>query len=115
MQYGVWDPGSSDQLFLGHLGAQVAALREAFGTYNRQGDVMLHAGSRFRRKEVATGRREEVHGGPILGRWRVRHVHDDLNAGERRRQALASERVDARIRRGGDNLMSARAQQANEL
>src|SRR3954465_9745533 len=90
MQNGVWDPGSSDQLLLDHLGAQVAAPREAFRADGRQRDVMLPPGGRFRCKEVATGRLKKIQSGLILGRWRVRHVHDDLSASESRRQDLAA-------------------------
>ncbi len=53
-----------DQIFLGHLCAEVAIGKKAIGADNRQRNVMSHAGGRFRGKKVAPRRLEERQDGP---------------------------------------------------
>ena len=88
--------GGLDQVFLGHLRAEVTTRKQAIGADNRQRNVMSHAGGRFGGKEVAPRRLEELQDGLVLERRRVRHVDDDLSACKRFSQSLAGEGVDAR-------------------
>src|SRR5919107_3986291 len=93
----VLDRRSLDQFLLGDLGTEVATFGEAFGSHDRQRDVMAHACRRFSIKEVAGRCLEEVQHCRVLERWGVRHVYDHSGTGEGFGQALARERVDASV------------------
>ena len=108
----VGNAGGLDQVLLGQLGAEVAALRQAVGADDRQRDVMPHAGGRFRGEQVAAGGLEELQDRLVLERRRVRHVDDDLGAGERLGQPLAGDGVDARVGRCRQDLMALLAKPA---
>ncbi|RPI84203.1 MAG: hypothetical protein EHM41_13975 [Chloroflexi bacterium] len=49
----VWDRRSPDQFLLGDLGTEVATFGEAFGSHDRQRDMMAYTCHRFSIKEVA--------------------------------------------------------------
>jgi hypothetical protein len=66
--------GSLDQVFLGHIRAEITTLEKAVGADDRQRNVMSHASGRFCGKEVATGGLEEFQNRLVLERRRVRHV-----------------------------------------
>jgi hypothetical protein len=68
---------------------------------------MSDARSRLRVEEVAGGGLEELEHGRVLERRRVRHVHNDRGTLEHPGQALAGERVDARVRGGRDGFVAA--------
>jgi hypothetical protein len=93
----VLDGRSLDQFLLGDLGTEVATFGEAFGSYDRQRDVMAHACRSFSLKEVAGRSFEELQRCRALERWEVRHVDDYSGTVEDFGQALAGERVDARV------------------
>ena len=76
---------------------------------------MLDAGGHFRRREVLTGRLEEVHRSLIFERRRVGHVDDDLSARKRICQAFASNRVHARVWRGCNSLVALLFQLLDDL
>ena len=82
-----------DQVFLGHLRAEVTTGKQTIGADNRQRDVMSHAGGRFGGKEVAPRGLEERQDCLVLERRRVRHVEDDL----RHLQALAANPSPVRV------------------
>ena len=75
--------GRLDQIFLGHLRAEVTAGEQAVGADDRQRHVMSDARGGFRGQEVATRRFEKLQNGLVLPRGRVRHIDDDLSAGQR--------------------------------
>src|SRR5215207_3492613 len=91
----VLDRRSLDQLLLSDLGTEVATFGEAFGSYDRQRDVMAHACHLFSIKEVAGRCFEELQRCRALERWGVRHIYDHIGTVEGFGQALAGERVDA--------------------
>ena len=115
LQDRVGDGRRLDEVLLRSLGPHVPAFDETLRADDRQRDVMLHARRLLGREQIAAGGDEEVHRGLVVERRGVRDVDHDLGARERLRQALAGERVDARLRRGGDNLVSAPAQQIDKL
>ena len=47
--------GGLDQVFLGHLRAEVTTRKETIGADDRQRNVMSHASGRFRCKEYSDG------------------------------------------------------------
>src|SRR5262245_1564932 len=57
----VWSGRVLDKALLRKFGAEITAVEQALGSDNREGDVMLDAGGRFRRREVLAGRLEEIH------------------------------------------------------
>src|SRR6516164_5999484 len=57
----VWSGRVLDEALLRKFGAEITAVEQALGSDNREGDVMLDAGGRFRRREVLAGRLEEIH------------------------------------------------------
>ena len=111
----VGNPGGLDQIFLGHFGAQVAAVGKAVGADDGQGEVMSDARGRFRGQQIATGRLEEFHNGLVFERWRVRHVDDDLCARKRCGQSLTGDGVDARIGRRRHDLVAALTQPVHKI
>ena len=95
-----------DQILLGDLGAQVAAVGQPVRADHRERDVVTHAGGLLRGQQVAPGGLEEVeHRGVVEGR-RVGHVHHDVGAGEHLGQTLAGEGVDAGAGRRRDGLVT---------
>src|SRR5688572_7574323 len=107
--------GVFDQLFLGHLGAQVAALRNPVGTDHRQRDMMPHARGRLGGHQVAARLLEELQDSLVFERWRVRHIDDEVGARQRFGQPFAGDGVDARAGRGRVDLVAQRAQLAHQL
>ena len=97
------------------LRAQVAALGEPVGADDRQRDVVPHAGGRLRREQVAGCGLEEVEHGRVVPRGCVRHVDDDLGALECFGEPLARERVDSRVRRRRERLVTGLPQLLDEL
>ena len=79
---GVGDRRALDQLLLRDLCAEVAAFGQAFGSDDRQRDVMADAGGCFGVEEVAGRRFEELEHCRVLERRGVRHVDDDRSACE---------------------------------
>ena len=43
-------PGAADQVFLGHLRAEITAREKTVGADDRQGDMMPHSGQSFEQK-----------------------------------------------------------------
>lgn len=72
-----------DQLFLGGLGSEVAALGQPVRPDDRQGDVVAYTSGRLRVEEVAGRGLEELEHGGVLERRRVGHVDDHVGALER--------------------------------
>jgi hypothetical protein len=68
---------------------------EAFGSHNRQRDMMAHACNRFRLKEIVGRCFEEPQHCRVLERGGVRHVDDHSGTGDGFGQTLAREGVDA--------------------
>jgi hypothetical protein len=60
--------GRLDQVFLGHLRAEIAAGEQAFGADNRQSHMMADASGGFRGCEVALRRFEKLQDGLVLPR-----------------------------------------------
>src|ERR671916_729049 len=90
----VLDRRSPDQVLLGDLGTEVATFGEAFGSHDRQRDVMTHTCRRFSIKEVAGRCFEELQHCRVLERWGVRHVYDHSGTGEGFGQTLRGEHVE---------------------
>src|SRR6185312_9816293 len=76
---------------------------------------MPDAGFLLRREKVALGSLEEVHDGLVFERWRIGEVDHDLCAAQGPFEPLAGDGVDARIWRGRENLVTARAQNGDGL
>ena len=91
----VCNSGGFDKTLLGHLCTEVAAIRQAIRADDRECNVMAHASGGFGGKQIAARRLEELHDGRIFERGRVRQVDNDLSPGQRFRQPLACQRVDA--------------------
>ncbi len=91
---------------LGHLRAEVAAVRQTVGPDDRQRDMVADAGASFRREDVARGGLEEVQHRCVVPQGRVRHVDDGLGGLEGFGQPLAGDRVDARVRRRSERLVT---------
>src|SRR5215217_4827770 len=85
----VLDRRSLYQVLLGDLGTEVATFGEAFGSHDRQRDVMAHACRRFGINDVAGRRFEELQRCRVLERWGVRHIYDHIGTVEGFVQALA--------------------------
>ena len=77
--------------------------------------MMPHASGRFRGKEVATRRLEELQNRLVLERRRIRHVDDNLSARKRFSQSLARDGVDAGGGRCRHDLMAKLAQPVDEF
>ena len=88
--------GPVDQLLLGDLRPQVAAVGDAVGPDHREGDEVPNAGLGRGREQVGGGGREELHHRVVLEGRRVRDVDQRLGALEHLGEPLAGERVDAR-------------------
>jgi hypothetical protein len=84
-----------DQLLLGDLRAEVAAVRKPVGADNRQRNVMSHPGSLLCGEQIARRPLEELQHRRVFPGGRVRDVDDDLGARQRLGESLASEAVDA--------------------
>ena len=67
------------------------------------------------RQQVARRRLEELHHGGVLEGWRVRHVDDDVGAGQRFGEPLARDGVDAGSRRGRHHLVALCAERRHDL
>ncbi|MNN54707.1 hypothetical protein D3C81_1695400 [compost metagenome] len=65
-QDGVGDTRFLDQLLLGHLGPEVAALEHPLGAHDGEGDVMPDPGSFLCGEDVASGCFEELQRGSIF-------------------------------------------------
>src|SRR5690606_32235733 len=87
---------------------------EAFGSDDRQRDVMPHSRRRFGSKQIAPGSREEFHDGPILKRRRIRHVDYGVSAFDGSRETLAGDGIDAGIWRGCDDIVALRTQEFDD-
>jgi hypothetical protein len=103
------------ELLLGDLCAEVAALREAVGAHNGQGNVMAHTGDGFRRQHVPGRRLEELHYRRVVPRGSVRDVDDDLRILERLGEPFSRDRVHAGVRRGRERLVARVAELVDEL
>src|SRR5579863_6150362 len=76
---------------------------------------MLDAGLFLCREKMALGSFKEVHDRLVLERRRIGKVDHDLRAGKGYFEPLAGDGVDARIWRGGEDLVTARAQNGDGL
>jgi hypothetical protein len=87
---------NSDQILLHHLRLKVAALEQAVRAHNRQHNVMLHTRGLTGGEQVATGRLEKLQGFRAIEAARIRHVHDNLRAGQRCGESFTGDGIDAR-------------------
>ena len=121
IEYGIagrLDQGLLDELRQEVAGGrlrQVAALGQLLRADDRQRDVVADAGGRLRGQQVAGRRREEVERRRVLEVGRVRHVDDDRRAVERRGEAFAGDRVDAKSGRGRDRLVALLGELGDDL
>jgi hypothetical protein len=88
--------GSLDQIFLGHLCAEVTTREQAVGADDRQRHMMADARSGFRRRAGCDLMSRKTPDCVVLPRGRIRDIDDHLSAGQRLRQSLASDGVDTR-------------------
>src|SRR5512132_384347 len=86
-----------DQPLLGDLRTEVAALGKAFGSHDRQGDVMAYPCRSLGLEEIAGRRLEELQHCRVLERWGVRHVDGHRGSVEGFGQPLAGGRVHTRV------------------
>ena len=111
----VGNAGRLDEVFLRHLGAQVAAVGQPVGTDDRQGEMVPHAGHLFGGKQVAAGGLEELHHGLVGEVGRVGDVDDDIGADKCLGEAFAGDGVDARIGRRREHRMAGFAQPVDDI
>ena len=110
MDNGVWHARGLDQLFLGKLGAEVAAFLQPLGTDDGERNMMFDASRLFGGQQGATGGFEKVHDGLVFEGRRIGEVDDNLRPGQRLCKPLSGDRVDARVGRRGDHVMVAAPQ-----
>jgi hypothetical protein len=79
MDQRIRDGRALDQALLGELGAEIAAVLQALGADNREGEVMPDAGGDLGCGQVPAGSLEEIHRGLVLERGRVGNVDDDVD------------------------------------
>src|SRR5215472_8585328 len=108
------DAGGYDQFFLGEFGAEVAIVAPV-DSDDGQRDMVPDARGGLRREKVAAGGLEELQHRLVFERGRVREVDHDLRARDGFFDALAGDRVDAAIGRGGDDLVTSLAQNGDGL
>ncbi len=77
--------------------------------------MMPDARRRFGRQQIAPGRLEEIHHRLGFERRGVGYINHRLRARERGRQPFSRERVDARVRRGGQHFVAALTKKGYEL
>jgi hypothetical protein len=77
--------------------------------------MMVHARGPSRGQQVVRRGPEEVHHRRVIHDGRIRHVHDDLSAVERLGEAIAGERVHARVERRGERIMARFSKLLDEL
>src|SRR5262249_52242560 len=104
-----------DQTLLRDFRTKVAAIRQPIGADDRESNVMPHVGFGFGREQILPRGLEELHDRDVFERRRVRHVDDDLRAGERLGQTSTGDRVDAGIRRGCEHFLPALTKKGYEL
>jgi len=102
----IGNPRLLDQLLLHDLGAEIAAVGQALGADDGEGDMVADAGGGLRGEQVAAGGPEERHDVVVCEGRRVRHVDDHLRAVQRSGQPFSGDGVDAGVGRGGQHLMS---------
>ena len=93
----VRDRRSLDQVLPGDLGTEVAACGEAFGSHDRQCDVMTHACRCFSVKKVGGRCCEELQHCRVFEGGGVGHVHDHRGAHQGFSQPLSRDGVDPRV------------------
>src|SRR5262245_8048351 len=91
----VRNPRRLDQVLLGHLCAEVAALLQSISADDRQRDMKPYSSCHLGGQEIAPGCLEELHDGRVFEGRRVRDVYDDLSVGESLRQSLPGQGVHA--------------------
>ena len=120
----IWDRGFFDQLFLSELGAKYPRMEcsgsDCRGAARRSvpTPTTRHDGPRQRQPRTGAGcccGREEVRRGCLFERGRVRDVNEDCCPREHFRDALAGDRVDARVWRCGYGLVPVLAKHLHEL
>src|SRR5262249_37160762 len=111
----VRDSAALDQCLLSVLRAKVRTVGYAFGSHNRQRDVMPYTGCCPGLENVPRRDGEKVHDGLLLERGRVRDVNDDRRAVQHVNQSLSGEGVDPGVWRGWHSLMTVFTQLADEL
>ncbi|MCY1176998.1 hypothetical protein D9M73_172870 [compost metagenome] len=82
-QNGVGDTRFLDQLLLGHLGPEVAALEHPLGAHDGEGNVVLDSSGLLRGENITSGGFEELQRGGIFERRRVGDVDDHVSALQR--------------------------------
>jgi hypothetical protein len=98
--------GIRDQLLLGKLGAEIAAILQPIGADNRERNMMPDTRRLLGSSDIAARGLEEIHRRLIVEGRRVRDVDDDFGAFERPVEAFAGKRVDTRIGCGREYVMA---------
>ena len=111
----VRDRAGLDQLLLGELCADVAALAHPVGADDRHRDVVRHARLRLSGEQVVRRHLEELHHRVVLERGRVGGVDDDVGAGQRVVEPRAGDRVDAGLERRRHRLVTVLAEPVDDL
>src|SRR5690606_5053524 len=87
----------ADQVYLSHLGPEVAAGQQAIGAHDRERHMVADAERLLGREEVLGRGREELQGGLALERRGVGDVHYDVRPVQGAGEPGAGDRVYSRV------------------